>query len=261
MRTGAQSISYGILVFLVWVAATWLLEGRIETLLRPDAIADRLTYTLVANVGIGIVGAAIALRYILGGATARYRLAGFAPLPRTLLSVVIGLGLGLGLYLLLDPPTTDPVVILNAYAQVFVVSAAEVLVCWALLAGVIRATADGPAFFVLVVAALVSSVAFGLYHFAHSPPFDTLPMVAFLTGIGLVTSVYFLVSRDIYGTILFHNFLGTLGVAQALDAGDRLGSLSTLQVPLLGTAVVSLLILVACDHFIIRHAGAAAAHA
>ncbi|HKL29942.1 MAG TPA: hypothetical protein VJ898_11850, partial [Natrialbaceae archaeon] len=35
--------------YAAWTAITWLLEGRIETFLRPDAVADRLVYTGVAN--------------------------------------------------------------------------------------------------------------------------------------------------------------------------------------------------------------------
>ena len=50
-------------------------------------------------------------------------------------------------------------------------------------------------------------------------------MVALLTGVGFVTSAFFFLSRDIYATIVFHNFLGVFGVAQALAASGRLETL------------------------------------
>jgi membrane protease YdiL (CAAX protease family) len=36
-----------------------------------------------------------------------------------------------------------------------------------------------------VVASIVASVLFGVYHFAHSAPFNEVRMVLFLAGIGL----------------------------------------------------------------------------
>ena len=56
-------------------------------------------------------------------------------------------------------------------------------------------------------------------------------MVATLMVVGLVTGLYFFISRDVYGTMVFHNFLGTFGVAQALKAADKLDTMTTLQMP------------------------------
>lgn len=36
----------------------------------------------------------------------------------------------------------------------------------------------------MIVAAIVASVLFGVYHFAHSPPFNTVDLVVLLTAIG-----------------------------------------------------------------------------
>ena len=41
---------------------TWALEGRIGTLRRPDAAADRAIYALTANILIGIVLGVVLLR-------------------------------------------------------------------------------------------------------------------------------------------------------------------------------------------------------
>ena len=102
------------------------------------------------------------------------------------------------------------------------------------------------------MAAVVASALFGFYHFAHSPPFNTVGMVAFLMAVGLLTGAFFFLSKDTYATIVFHNFLGVLGVVQALAAKDQLAGFQSLQVPLIATALVALSILVLADVFIIR---------
>jgi hypothetical protein len=81
-------------------------------------------------------------------------------------------------------------------------------------------------------------------------------MVTLLTLIGLWTSAFLFISRDVYATIAFHNFLGVFGVVQALANADQIGTFSTLQLPLLGTAIVALLALIAADVFVIRRAPA-----
>src|SRR5690606_26705931 len=118
---------------------------------------------------------------------------------------------------------------------VLVVSAAEILVCWTLVGGIVesflgRALGRLPA---LAIAILTSSALFGLYHFAHSPPFDDIGMVVFLTAISLVTGVFFVTSRNVYGAIVLHNFLGVIGVTNALAARNELESLTEPQFSLL----------------------------
>jgi hypothetical protein len=70
-------------------------------------------------------------------------------------------------------------------------------------------------------------------------------LVVFLSVIGLLTSVFFFVSRDVYGTISFHNFLGIFGVIGALDASGNLTSFERPIIPLLVIAVVAVALLVA----------------
>ncbi len=239
--TRTLPVRHALLFFIAWTAATWFFEGRISTLLRPDAVIDRIVYALVVNLLFGVAGALWLLR--------RYRdhsngAIGFPAATRTAISVAAGLVLGFGSYVAQGAPSLDPIVVTNAFAQVFVVSAAEVMVCWALVGtGVLQAArARGPKRAV-VVAALAASVLFGLYHYAHSAPFNTLPMVLLLTVVGLVTSVFFFISRDVAGTIVFHNFLGTFGVVQALTRADALAPLERLQPPLLATAALTAAVL------------------
>ncbi|GAA4400981.1 CPBP family glutamic-type intramembrane protease [Quisquiliibacterium transsilvanicum] len=171
---------------------------------------------------------------------------GFGPPARTLVAAVAGFALGIASYFGQGAPSTDPAVVTNAFAQVFVVSAAEVMVCWALVGGAVEGLLRRRlARLATPAAAIVAAVLFGLYHFAHSAPFDTWPMVALLSVIGLVTGAFFFVSRDVLGTAIFHNFLGTFGVTQALAAAGRLCAIENLQPALLGTAAMTAVVLLA----------------
>jgi hypothetical protein len=226
-----------IALHLAWTAATWWFEGRIGTFLRPDATRDRMVYALAVNLALGVGGGVALLRSwqrrgLLSGAAA-----GFGAPQRAAAAVPAGFALGLAAYLLQGAPSTEPAVVANAFAQVFVVSAAEVVVCWAVLGAATRSCLAGLGPRVgAALAAVAASVAFGLYHLAHSAPFDTLPMVALLTVVGLATSAFYFVSRDVAGTVVFHTFLGTFGVVQALAAAGSLQPLRTPQAPLLLTA-------------------------
>ena len=197
------------------------------------SIGARLIYALVANILIGIIGSALVIRYLSRTGEIPTQQAGFRGLGHTAAAVAVGVALGF--YALRGAPSLDPIVILNAYAQVLVVTVAEVLVCWAVVGSVVESLLhdDHGRWVSVVVAAIIASVLFGVYHFAHSPPFNTVGLIVLLTVIGLVTSVFFFVSRDVYGTIAFHNFLGIIGVIQALDASGNLASFERPVIPLL----------------------------
>ena len=254
-QVSATSLPLALGLYLLWTAATWFFEGRTLTLLRPEATGERVVYAFVVNLLVGIGGAILLIRHWRArGAESTY--SGFGPLRRTGFAILAGFGLGFAFYVLQGAPSLDPVVLVNAFAQVLVVSAAEILVCWSVVSWAtwlaVRRMGHLPA---LLIAALVSSVLFGVYHFAHSPPFNTFAMVAFLSVVGLATSLFYFVSRDTLGTIVFHNFLGTYGVVEALAKADALSTLQALQPPLLFTAVVTT-ISVAAGYFAMRRAGA-----
>jgi hypothetical protein len=73
-------------------------------------------------------------------------------------------------------------------------------------------------------------------------------MVFFLMIPGLVTSLVYFLGRDIYATILFHNFLGMTGVMQNVDL-ERFGQpLYHLYILL----IISVVVLIAADILFIR---------
>jgi hypothetical protein len=226
-------------VYAVWVAATYLLEALPGTLARPEASGLRLAYALVANLGIGILLPLWLIRRELrngSGSAADY---GFSGALRTSLGIAAAAVAGYALFRFSQPQPVDPMLLLNTFAQVWVVSAAEIMVCWALAGATLRmALRRWHRAAAVLVAAAVSSVLFGIYHFAHSPPFNELGMVAFLTGIGFLTSLWWFISRDVYGTAVFHSFFGVTGVLAALRATGDLPDRPQPAIALIITAVV-----------------------
>lgn len=239
----------GISLFIAWSAATYFLEGRKRTLLRPEATRDRLIYAIVANMLIGTLGPALLVHLNFG------RLDGFLPgVPSSnnmLLSIAAAFTLGLLLLIVQRPPSWNPVVLLNGFSQTLVVSIAEVLVCWAILGSTI-ASACSPAGRILSITAglFIASIAFGVYHFAHSPPFNTLKMVAVLTVVGFITGMFFFLSRNVYATIVFHNFLALKGVTESLSKAGLLERYQRIQIPLISTSSLAIVFLICADIFL-----------
>ena len=234
-----------MVLYVAWTIATWYFEGRIQTLLRPAAIADRLIYAAGVNVLGALAGGVALLQWLdrTHGPVSLQR-SGFGSLRRTLLSSTAALALGFTLFLLQRPPIMDVVVLANVFSQVFVVSTAEVVVCWVLVGRALEdLLAFGPRRMATPLAALGSAVLFGAYHFAHSAPFNSPSMMALLTGAGLMTGSFFFISRDAIATILFHNFFGTFGVLRSLLASADVAALERLRVSLLAMAVLTSIML------------------
>lgn len=239
------AVGNALLVYGAWVVATYLLEGMPGTLLRPEAVGLRLAYALVANLAIGILLPLWILRGLVRRGWGAAEDFGFSARGRTALSVAGAAIVGYALFAIAQAEPVHPLVTLNSFAQVWVVSVAEIVVCWGLVGATLyvalRRWSRASAY---AIAAVTASVLFGVYHFAHSAPFNEIRMVAFLTVIGLVTSLWWFASRDVYGTAVFHNFFGVTGVLAALKAGGLVPDHPTLAVPLLVTAgVVTLALL------------------
>lgn len=241
--------------YAVWTAVTWLLEGRIQTLLRPEATVDRVVYTGVANVFVGTLLALWLVRaFVAGGVTSREELGFRTPL-RTLVAALAAGVLGLGLYLAQGPPSTDPVVVTNAFAQVLPVSVAEIVVCWVVVGGsvlaLLRSRGMG-AYLARGVALVVASVLFGVYHLAHSPPFNTPETIGVLTLVSVGTGLIYFGGRSVYGALVFHNFLALFGVTAALADAGQLGAYEQPVVPLLATGLLALAVLVGVERLFVH---------
>ncbi len=219
------AVPLSLVLFLLWTAATYLLEGRIG-LLRQPTLIGRWIYVVVANILIGTVAAAWVLRSLLNSRLVTLDQLGFRPLGRTLFAVVMAAVVGFGIFLLQKPVSLESVVLLNAFAQVLQTSIAEVLVCWVVVGTSVEALIRGNSRVIsLLVPILATDLLFGIYHFSHSAPFNQLHVAFFLMIPGLATSLIYFLGRDVYATILFHNYLGMTGVMRSVE-------LSFLQHPL-----------------------------
>jgi len=232
-------------LYVIWLGLTYLLEGRLLTLRRPEAKGQRAVYAIVVNILVGLVLSGWLLSVLADAGEIRSHRAGFREGVRIVLSVLAATGLGLAFFRLQRPPSRHPMVVLNGFAQVWTVSAAEIMVCWAVVGAVTEELLrDRSELLAVIAAALVASVLFGVYHIGHSPPFNSPGMILKLTGIGLLTSLFFFVSRDVYGTIVFHNVFALFGVLRALQGAGKLAEFERLSMPLLATAGVSLVTLI-----------------
>ena len=251
-KSSGSAIAAVLLLYAIWTLATWVLEGRIDTLLRPEAVIDRAIYAIVANLLIGIAVAMTVLGMLIRNGCLTRQAAGFGRFTPSAVRLAMAFLLGLSFYMLQGAPSLEPVVLLNAFAQVLVVSAAEVVVCWAVMGATVEALLVPRGRAVSIVgAALAASILFGLYHFAHSAPFNTPGMVALLSVVGMVSSAFFFIARDIYATIIFHNFLGVFGVVQALAESGQLSAFADPQPPLLIMAAAAVAVLVLSDRVIL----------
>jgi hypothetical membrane protein len=76
------------------------------------------------------------------------------------------------------------------------------MVCWALIGSSCESLAKNKnkRRFVssILVGAVAASVLFGVYHYAHSPPFNQTSVVLFLMLPSIATAVTYFLGRDIY---------------------------------------------------------------
>src|SRR5262245_22750411 len=89
-------IAFG--VYLVWVVATYLLEGRINLLHRPDPLGW-VVYTVVANILIGTVMALLAMQLALKSRLVTLPQLGLRSPGHTLKFGALAIALGLGFLL------------------------------------------------------------------------------------------------------------------------------------------------------------------
>lgn len=92
-------------------------------------------------------------------------------------------------------------------------SLAEVVIFLGLIFNAVeRATASLGAMPAAAIAATVSSVLFGVYHFTHRPPFNTWRIAAALMPIWLMVCLVFIASRNLWAATAFNTCLATAGL-------------------------------------------------
>jgi hypothetical protein len=281
MNNVAKLIIISISVYVIWTFATYILEGRVDLLQRVDPIG-RIEYAVIANILVGSIFALMMLRPSLHANFVTSKQLGFQSLRRILIPVVIAIAIGFVLFLtsnLASVASTNATLVANIFAQTLPTSIAEVVVCWAVVGTVSESVVhlkmhrkdDNPdwkkrailyldwtsirrrkittvSVLSLIMGGIVSIVLFGVYHFAHSPPFNQPHMVLFLLMPAILTSVFYFIGREIYSTITIHNFLALIGVSGSIDVT----ALTQPLYPVIIIAFISILVLIASDVFLIR---------
>jgi hypothetical protein len=223
-RNALKLIAIALLIYIIWVAATYILEGRIHLFEKVDPI-DRMAYVVIANIAIGTVLSAIAIRYLLKAQLIKPEQLGLSK-SRLRTAAIIGSAVvgGLTLFVLQNPRTLEPLIVFNVFMQALPVSIAEVMVCWALIGSSFESVARNNnnnnnkrrIVSSVIVSAVAASVLFGVYHYAHSPPFNQTTIVLFLMLPSIATAVTFFLGRDIYAAVIVQNFMGIVGVLAGL---------------------------------------------
>ena len=237
-----------IIIYLIWILATYLLEGRINLLQKPDP-QGRFMYVVVANIAVGTVIAIWLLKPSISSGFLTIRQLGFQSVKRILIGVTIAGVIGFILFIAQRPATLDPVIVLNIFAQTLPGSIAEVVVCWAAIGTTFESVARSKGRIIsIILGAAIATMLFGIYHFAHSPPFNEPEVVLFLMYPGILTSLVYFIGRDIYATIIFHNFQALFGVMMSVN----IVSFTQPLYPILILAAVSVLVLAILDLMLIR---------
>jgi hypothetical protein len=77
-------------------------------------------------------------------------------------------------------------------------------------------------------------------------------MVGLLTVVGVGTGLIYFVGGSFYGALIFHNFMALFGIVSSLADAGQLGTYQQPLVPLLVTALVTLVILVGMERLLVR---------
>lgn len=240
-------------IYISWVFSTYMLEGRVDLLQQQDVLA-RISYVIVANILIGNILAIYLLKRSIKPSFSSLSRLGFRPMKRTLKMLTIATIIGLFLFMIQQPASLNPIIIMNIFAQTLPTSIAEIVVCWVLIGVSFESFLlnkkrnihidKGNKIIYIILAAVTATIFFGLYHFAHSEPFNQLRMVLFLMFPGLLTSAFYFAARDLYSTIIFHNFLATYGVMESMNSMELLSQPSY---PIIILAIGSILVLITLD--------------
>src|SRR5215207_1557125 len=191
-RNALKLIAIALSIYIIWVAATYILEGRIHLFQKVDPIG-RMAYVVIANIAIGTVLSAIAIRHLLKAQLLKPEQLGLNKSRLRTAAIIASAAAGaLALFMLQNPRTTEPIVVFNAFMQVLPVSIAEVMVCWVLIDSSFESLAKNinkGRIVSFIVGANAASVLFGVYHYAHSPSFNQTSMVLFLMLPSVATGV------------------------------------------------------------------------
>jgi len=130
---------------------------------------------------------------------------------------------------------------LRLFAALFAVSLAEVLVFLSILFNLAEEVAGSLLHppWASVAAAIVSSALFGLYHFTHSPPWNTWALAARLFIVWLFVCLAYVLTRDAWAATIIDTSFATIGfVRNRVTTLDAMPTMTALALDALGIIVV-----------------------
>ena len=114
-RNAVKLIAIALSIYVIWVAATYILEGRIHLFQKVDPIG-RITYVVIANIAIGTVLSAIAILYLMRAQFVKPEQLGLNKSRlRTAAIITLAAAGGLILFMVQNPRTTEPIVAFNVF--------------------------------------------------------------------------------------------------------------------------------------------------
>ena len=129
------------------------------------------------------------------------------------LGVTLVVGLGLIALALRGPRTSELPHILRLFVALFAMSLAEVLVFLSILFNVMEVVAGSllRSPWASVVAAIGSSVLFGLFHFTYPPPWNSWTRAARLFFVWLFVCLAYVSTRDAWAATIINTSFATIG--------------------------------------------------
>jgi hypothetical protein len=176
-------------------------------------------YPVVFFSGLGVLLPAWLLGKITSGVTVTARQLGIGAGRRDAIAILVALIVGGALAAVpLAPLLRDPAglrLLHGLFAQLLVASTAEVLLFLGVLGvGIDAALGRGGDWLTRLAIVVVSSVAFGLFHFTYPAPWNTLETAATLSLIWIAVSLLFVLGRSLLAAIVFDNIMAVVGFAR-----------------------------------------------
>lgn len=178
---------------------------------RWDPFAhSRLAYYLVVVLGFG---AGLTLGVMSRLDTSLLPTGFNCPRPRLALFTAVMAGGALLLVSAGPVIVADPRRALNLFVWLWMTSVVEVLMFLGLIYNVTRVVAQRfmPTWPAIMLAAALSCMLFGAYHFTYSPPWNTLRLAGTVAVVWIFVTVVFVVGDSLWAAIVFNNCAAIVG--------------------------------------------------
>jgi membrane protease YdiL (CAAX protease family) len=177
--------------------------------------SGRLTYYFLVAFACGAILPAVVINLWAARGIGNLRRFGFAFKPIDLVKILVALAVGafFASFPIGEEALAEPGRIVHLFVWLLSTSIAEALVFLGIVYNVCETFLAGKVnkYLAIAIAALVSSVCFGLYHFSYPPPWNTLGKAALLTVIWLEVSAVYILTRSLWAAAAFNNVMAIIG--------------------------------------------------